>query len=129
MKVLLGTKNETLGFKPDGKGKGSKIFDIDVKIFYFIENEDNQCMIVKARQLLDFEDGSKANYEFNCNKFIKIKEYYYGKTSHAISRFIEQMLEDIELVSDVAVLNKIQKTLEDLANSDDFAKFLKEYKR
>ena len=129
MKVLLGTKNETLGFKPDGRGKGSKIVDIETTVYYIIENEDTQCTIVKVRELMDFENDERGNYELDGRKLLKIEEKFFGKTAHAIRYFTEQMIDGVELVSDAAVLEKIQKTLEDLANSKDFAKFLEEYKR
>lgn len=127
MKVLLANGKETVGAKPDGRQKGSKVVEMEANIHWVIENDESQVMLIKFRELFDFETEDRATYEFEGLKGVKLSEEYYGKISHAIHSFVEKQVASDELTTEIKVWEKIEKVLRNLSENKDLIKFINEF--
>ena len=128
MKFILSTHVEQVTIKRNGIASKGEL--VDCKVSYFLESEENQIIIVRARHLLESDKEGRANYECDGIGYIKMDESFFGYLNHAIGHYLYKVInDDCEIHCDLDVLKKIRKVFNDLSSSKDISKLIETFRK
>ena len=128
MKFILSTHVEQVTIKRNGIASKGEL--VDCKVSYFLESEENQIVIVRARHLLESDKEGRTNYECDGIGFVKMDEAFFGYLNHAIGHYLHNVInDDCEIHCDLDVLKKIQNVFNELSVSEDIGKLIKSFSK